>query len=180
MRRLVALLALVLAPAMAQSGYVGGHIGPFGLSIISSSGFNPPLRDSFHSVNGGIYWGVVLGPGMPEVRLGVDFTIVFLAVIADINADVLLPLSPPGTQVQPYLGGGANVWFLGDFIGFVGNLIGSALHATFGVRTAIRGTSLAAFVEVQPGYASSFGSFGGNASVNAFFYYVKLGFNYGL
>jgi len=151
MRKLVAILVLALGLAVAQSPYVGGHIGLFG-----SSGIN--------LFNGGIHLGAALGPGMPEVRLGADFTSVLGVLVTGINADVLLPLSLPGTQVQPYVGGGANVWFFGSSTDY-------GLHATLGGRTAIPGVPLTGFLEVQPGYA-----FGGGG---AFLYYVKLGVNYG-
>ncbi len=150
MRKLVAVLALALGMSLAQSYYAGGHVGLFG-----SSGVN---------FNGGIHVGAALGNGLPEVRLGVDFRSISGVLITGINADALLPLSLSGSQVQPYVGAGGNVWFSSGVTEF-------GLHATLGGRTAIPGAPLTGFVEVQPGYA-----FGGGGS---FFYYVKLGVNYG-
>lgn len=152
MRKLLAALALALGMSLAQSYYAGGHVGLFG-----SSGVN--------LFNGGIHVGAALGKGLPEMRLGVDFTSVLGVFITGINADALLPLSLPGSQVQPYVGAGGNVWLL------PGGVTDFGLHATFGGRMAIPGAPLTGFVEVQPGYA--FGGGGG------FLYYVKLGVNYG-
>jgi hypothetical protein len=154
MRKLLAALALALGMSLAQSYYAGGHVGLFG-----SSGINV--------FNGGIHVGAALGKDLPEVRLGADFTSVLGFLITGINADVLLPLSLSGSQVQPYVGAGGNVWLFGGLTAF-------GLHATLGGRMAIPGAPLTGFVEVQPGYA--FGSSGGGGS---FFYYVKLGVNYG-
>jgi hypothetical protein len=154
MRKLIAALALALGMSLAQSYYAGGHVGLFG-----SSGVN--------LFNGGIHVGAALGKGLPEMRLGVDFTSVLGVLITGFNADALLPLSLPGSQVQPYVGAGGNVRLLPGGTDF-------GLHATLGGRMAIPGAPLTGFVEVQPGYA--FGSSGGGGS---FFYYVKLGVNYG-
>jgi len=151
MRKLIAVLALALGMSLAQSYYAGGHVGLFG-----SSGINV--------FNGGIHVGAALGKDLPEVRLGADFTSVLGFLITGINADALLPLSLPGSQVQPYVGAGGNVWFFGGLTAF-------GLHATLGGRMAIPGAPLTGFAEIQPGYA-----FGGGGS---FFYYVKLGVNYG-
>jgi len=150
MRKLLAALALALGMSLAQSYYVGGHVGLFG-----SSGVN---------FNGGIHVGAALGKDVPEVRLGVDFRSISGVLITGINADALLPLSLPGLQVQPYVGAGGNVWFSSGVTEF-------GLHATLGGRMAIPGAPLTGFAEIQPGYA-----FGGGGS---FFYYVKLGVNYG-
>ena len=152
MRKLVAVLALALGMSLAQSYYVGGHVGLFG-----SSGINV--------FNGGVHVGAALGKDLPEVRLGADFTSVLGFLITGINADVLLPLSLPGSQVQPYVGAGGNVWLL------PGGGTDFGLHATLGGRMAIPGAPLTGFAEIQPGYA-----FGGGGR---FFYYVKLGVNYG-
>jgi hypothetical protein len=151
MRKLVAVLALALGMSLAQSYYAGGHVGLFG-----SSGTNV--------FNGGIHVGAALGKDLPEVRLGADFTSVLGVLITGINADLLLPLSLSGSQVQPYVGAGGNVWFFGGLTDF-------GLHATLGGRMAIPGSPLTGFAEIQPGYA-----FGGGG---VFFYYVKLGINYG-
>jgi hypothetical protein len=151
MRKLIVALALALGMSLAQSYYAGGHVGLFG-----SSGIN--------LFNGGIHVGAALGKDAPEIRLGVDFASVLGFLLTGINADVLLPLSLPGSQVQPYVGAGGNVWLFGGGTDF-------GLHATLGGRMAIPGAPLTGFVEIQPGYA-----FGGGGS---FFYYVKLGVNYG-
>jgi hypothetical protein len=107
---------------------VGGDIGLFG-------------SGSVNVFNGGFHLGAALGPGMPEVRLGADFRSVSGTLIAGINADVLLPLSLPGNQLQPYVGGGANVWFFGSSTDY-------GLHATLGGRMAIPGVPLTGFLEV--------------------------------
>jgi hypothetical protein len=138
--------------SLAQSYYAGGHLGLFG-----SSGVN--------LFNGGIHIVVALGKGLPEMRLGVDFTSLSWSLVTGINADVLLPLSLPGLQVQPCVGAGGNVWLL------PGGGTDFGLHATLGERTTIPGALLTGFAEIQPGYA-----FGGGGS---FLYYVKLGVNYG-
>jgi hypothetical protein len=65
MRKLLAALALALGMSLAQSYYAGGHVGIFGVVFIL------PIGPSF---NGGIHVGVALGKGLPEMRLGVDFT----------------------------------------------------------------------------------------------------------
>jgi hypothetical protein len=156
MRKLVAALALALGMSLAQSYYAGGHVGIFGVVSIL------PVGPFF---NGGIHVGAALGKDLPEVRLGADFTSVSGVLITGINADLLLPLSLPGSQVQPYVGAGGNVWLL------PGGGTDFGLHATLGGRMAIPGAPLTGFVEVQPGYA--FGGGGG------FLYYVKLGVNYG-
>ena len=159
MRKLLAALALALGMSLAQSYYAGGHVGIFGAVVIL------PTEPSF---NGGIHVGAVLGKDLPEVRLGVDFVRVVGVPITVISADALLPLSLPGSQVQPYVGAGGNVWLL------PGGGTDFGLHATLGGRMAIPGAPLTGFVEVQPGYAFGSGDGGGS-----FFYYVKLGVNYG-
>jgi len=151
MRKLIVALALALGMSLAQSYYAGGHVGLFGTSGVNL-------------FNGGIHVGAALGKDLPEVRLGADFTSVLGVLITGINADLLLPLSLSGSQVQPYVGAGGNVWFLGGLTDY-------GLHATLGGRMAIPGAPLSGFVEVQPGY-----DFGG---IWGFLYYVKLGVNYG-
>jgi hypothetical protein len=161
MRKLLAALALALGMSLAQSYYAGGHVGIFGAVTIL------PTEPSF---NGGIHVGAVLGKDLPEVRLGVDFVRVVGVPITVISADALLPLSLPGSQIQPYVGAGGKVGLLsGDtYFGF---------NPTFGVRMVIPGAPLTGFMEVQPGYA--FGNGNVLGASRAFFYYVKLGVNYG-
>jgi hypothetical protein len=161
MRKLLAALALALGMSLAQSYYAGGHVGIFGAVTIL------PTELSF---NGGIHVGAALGKDLPEVRLGVDFVRVVGVPITVISADALLPLSLPGSQVQPYVGAGGKVGLLsGDtYFGF---------NPTFGVRMVIPGAPLTGFMEVQPGYAVGNGNVLGASG--AFFYYVKLGVNYG-
>jgi hypothetical protein len=162
MRKLLAALALALGMSLAQSYYVGGHVGIFGAFTIFSS-------TDERSFNGGIHVGAALGKDLPEVRLGVDFVRVLGVPITVISADALLPLSLPGSQVQLYVGAGGKVGLLsGDtYFGF---------NPTFGVRMVIPGAPLTGFMEVQPGYA--FGNGNVLRAKQAFFYYVKLGVNY--
>ncbi len=152
MKRLALVLAVALGLALAQSSYVGGHVGFFG-----GSGLN--------IFNAGAHGGVRLGVGLPEVRAGVDFSSVLGVLILGVNADLLVPLAAPGLPASPYVGLGGNVWFL------PGGSTDFGLHGTLGVRAPLPGMPLNGFVEFQPTYA--FGGGGG------FVYYLKLGFNYG-
>ncbi len=150
MRKLLVALVLVLGLALAQKPYVGGHLGLFG-----SGGLNV--------FNGGIHAGVALGSGLPELRLGADFSSFLGILITGINADALLPFSLAGSPVEPYVGVGGNVWMAGGLTAF-------GAHVTLGGRMAVPGAPLVGFIEVQPVYAFNSQTFG---------YYAKIGVNYG-
>ena len=148
---LIGLAFALLSLAGAQKPYVGGHVGFFG-----SSGLN--------LLNFGVHSGLTLGPGMPELRAGLDVTSISGVTITGFNADLLYAIPLQGGEVQPYAGVGGNVW-----LSPAGTDFGA--HVTLGGRVGISGTPLSLFVEVQPGYA-----FGGSG---AFVYYFKAGANYG-
>lgn len=150
MKKLLLSGLVVLGLALAQSPYVGGHVGLFGVSGVNI-------------FNGGVHAGVGLQGGL-EVRGGVDFSSLLGILITGVNADVLMNLSIPGSQVYPYAGLGGNLWL------FPGGITSFGVHATLGLKYPIAGVPFVAFLEAQPTYA-----FGGSG---AFVYYLKLGGNY--
>ncbi|TBH21730.1 hypothetical protein [Thermus thermamylovorans] len=151
MKKLFLAVLLALGLAFAQSPYAGGHLGLFG-----GGGVN--------LFNIGLHAGMPLGPGMPEVRAGLDFTSAAGVLITGFSGDVLLPLAVPDLPATPYLGAGANFWL------FAGNT-DFGVHGTLGIRASLPGTPVVGFVEFQPTYA-----FGGGG---AFLYYLKVGANFG-
>lgn len=154
MKKLLLSGLVALGLALAQSPYVGGHVGLFG-----GSGVN--------FFNGGVHAGVGLQGGL-EVRGGVDITSILGVLIPGVSADFLMNLSMPGSPVLPYGGLGGNIWLLPGGTDF-------GVHATLGVKYPISGTPVTAFLEAQPTYALG-GALGGGG---AFVYYLKIGANYG-